>query len=328
MIRRYPNELRGHLWPGILFLGALIVATASSNLFLQDAVIVILLWAAIASAWNISGGFAGQLSLGHAAFFGLGAYTSTLMNVHLGLSPWVGMLCGAVLAAVVGVFIGLASTRLRGPYFAMATIAFAAALQVVAGRWYSLTGGNEGIPIPFKVGFENFMFSSKFSWNIIALVYVIAVYSIAVWIEHSRFGFQLAGMRENESAAEALGIHTRWLKIAAISLSAFMTALGGTFYVQYAGFLDPGYVLSFSLSIKFALMCIIGGMATPFGPILGALLVTVLEMYLRAHLGGGSSGLYLIVYGVLLILVVRLMPEGLIIGVPKLWQRMRASPVA
>jgi len=167
------------------------------------------------------------------------------------------------------------------------------------------------------------MFTGKLAWTVTILCYVVGVYAIGVWVARSRFGYQLAGMREDEDASEALGIDTRRLKVVAIALSAFLTALGGTFYAQYIGFVDPGYVLSIDLSIKFALMCIIGGLATPAGPILGAVLITALEIYLRAKWGGARSGLYLIVYGCLLILVVRVMPEGVLAGVPSLFKRWR-----
>jgi branched-chain amino acid transport system permease protein len=322
------RALREHTVALGLFAVALSIALVSDNLFLQDAVILILLWAGLASAWNIAGGFAGQISLGHAAFFGLGAYTSTLMKLNLGVSPWAGMLCGGGLVVLASGFIAFAATRLRGPYFTLVTLAFAAVLQIVAARWYSLTRGNEGLSIPFQPGFANFMFTGKLAWIVVAICYVAGVYGLGVWIARSRFGFQLTGMREDEDAAQSLGVDTRLLKVVAIALSAFLTALGGTFYAQYIGFVDPGYVLSIDLSVKFALMCIIGGLATPAGPILGAVLITALEMFLRAKWGGAKSGLYLIVYGGLLIAIVRLMPEGILAGVPRMVQRWRRGHAA
>ena len=318
------HRAREHLAAGALFAAALLVPLATDNLFLQDATIFILLWAGLAGAWNIAGGFAGQLSLGHAAFFGLGAYTSTLLKIHLGLSPWLGMLCGAGLVVAASGFIAVAATRLRGPYFALVTIAFAAVMQIVAARWYSFTRGNEGLSIPFDPGWANFMFAGKLPWTVIALCYVVAIYALATWIKRSRLGYQLAGMREDDDAAQALGIDTRSLKVLSIAISAFLTALGGTFYAQYVGFVDPTYVFSIDLSVKFALMCIIGGMGTALGPILGAVLITALEMGLRAKWGGGRSGLYLIVYGALLIVVVRVMPEGLVAGLPQTVRRWSA----
>jgi branched-chain amino acid transport system permease protein len=172
------------------------------------------------------------------------------------------------------------------------------------------------------------MFADKLPWTVIVLSYVVGIYAVAIWVKRSRFGYQLAGMREDDDAAQALGIDTRRLKVRAIALSAFLTALGGTFYAQYVGFVDPGYVFSIDQSVKFALMCIIGGMGTALGPILGAVLLTALEMTLRAKWGGERSGLYLIVYGALLIAVVRVMPEGLVAGVPQAWKRWRARRAA
>jgi branched-chain amino acid transport system permease protein len=314
-----------HLPAGALFASALAIPLLTDNLFLQDAAIFILLWAGLAGAWNIAGGFAGQLSLGHAAFFGLGAYTSTLLKIYLGLSPWIGMLCGGVLVVAASGFIAFAATRLRGPYFALVTIAFATVAQIVAARWYSFTRGNEGLSIPFDPAPANFMFAGKLAWTIIALCYVVGIYALSTWIKRSRLGYQLAGMREDDDAAQALGIDTLRHKVVAIALSAFLTALGGTFYAQYVGFVDPSYVFSIDLSVKFALMCIIGGMSTALGPILGAVLITALEMALRAKWGGERSGLYLIVYGTLLIVVVRVMPEGLVAGLPQAWNRWRAG---
>lgn len=319
---------REHLVAGALFGVAVLIPLLSDNLFLQDATILILIWAGLASAWNIAGGFAGQVSLGHAAFFGVGAYTSTLLKIHLGLSPWLGMICGGMLVVIISGFIAFAATRLRGPYFSLVTLAFAAVVQIVVARWYGLTRGNEGLSIPFEPSLANFMFTDKLSWTMVILCYVLGIYVLGVWIARSRFGFQLTGMREDEDAAQAIGIDTRLLKVMAIALSAFLTAFGGTFYAQYIGFLDPGYVLSFDLSIKFALMCIIGGLGTPLGPILGAVVITTLEMYLRAKWGGAQSGLYLVIYGALLILVVRVMPEGLLRGIPQRLKRWRAARAA
>lgn len=314
----------------LIFAAALVMgmAAASENRFLQDTLILMLLWAGLAGAWNLAGGFAGQLSLGHAAFFGLGAYASTILKLELGVSPWLGMMAGGLLATALGTLVAFAATRLRGPYFGLATIALAAVMQIIAARWYDLTRGNEGLTIPFDPGFANFMFEGKAAWTLIALCYVAVVYMLARWLQGSRLGFQMLGMREDEVAAESVGVHTRRLKIWVIGISAFLTALGGTFYAQYVGFVDPTYVFSLDLSIKFALMCAIGGMGTPIGPVLGAVLITGLEMYLRATFGGGESGLHLIIYGMLLIIVVRTMPDGLVTGLRRLplrWRREGAS---
>jgi branched-chain amino acid transport system permease protein len=287
-----------------------------------DSAILILLWAALAGAWNICGGYAGQLSLGHAAFFGMGAYTSTLLFIDLNISPWLGMLVGAIMAFISACILAYLTNRLRGPYFALGTLAFGEVILIIASRWYSLTRGGEGVPVPFRPGWQNFMFYSKTMWLYIILALVILVWGISLYIEHSRMGYYLAALREDEDAARSLGINTRRLKVLAVGLSAFFTALGGTFYAQYIGFVDPFYVLSIDLSVRFALMTIIGGMAIALGPLLGSALIVSLEMYLRATLGGAQGGLYLVIYGVLLIIVVLFIPEGIVVGGAHLARRL------
>jgi branched-chain amino acid transport system permease protein len=311
--------------PVAIFLAALALPWITDDEYLLDSAVFILLWAAAAGAWNICGGYAGQLSLGHAAFFGMGAYTSTLLFVELSISPWLGMLTGAVLAALIAAILAYLANRLRGPYFALATLAFAEVALVIASRWYGLTRGGEGLPVPFRPGWQNFMFYSKTAWLYIILGLVILVWGISLTIEQTRLGYYLAALREDEEAARSLGIKTRRLKVVAVSLSAFLTALVGTFYAQYVGFVDPFYVLSTDLSVRFALMTIIGGMAVALGPLLGSGLITSLEMYLRASLGGAQSGLYLVVYGALLIIVVLFIPGGIVAAGVGLSRRLRGK---
>ena len=230
---------------------------------LQDATILILLWAGLASAWNIAGGFAGQISLGHAAFFGLGAYTSAA-QAHFDCRRG-SACCAEALVMLTSGFIAFAATRLRGPYFTLVTLAFAAVVQIIAARWYGLTRGNEGLSIPFQPGLGNFMFTGKLPWTLIVAGYVLLVYAVSVWIARSRFGFQLAGMREDEDAAQAIGIDTRLLKVGAIALSAFLTALGGSFYAQYVGFWTRLCVVVRPVD-QVRPVCIIGGLGTRWVP--------------------------------------------------------------
>ena len=301
--------------PALLLFGAAALAPSFvRDNYLLDTLVLVLLWGALAGAWNVAGGYAGQVSLGHAAFFGIGTYAAALGAIHWGASAWIAMLLGGVVSTGAGLIIGYLSNRLRGPYFALATIAFSQVLLIVFSRWREFTRGGEGIPIPFKPGFENFAFVGKQPWVYAAVAFALLVYLISVYLESSRPGYQLAGVREDENAAEALGIHSRRLKVVAIALSAFLTSILGTFWAQYIGFVDPFYVFSIDLSVRFALMAIIGGMATAIGPFVGSLLITSLESYLRATMGGGQAaqtGIYLIVYGVLLIIVVRFVPQGL-----------------
>ena len=316
-------------WPAVAFFGlAAFVPVAVRDAFLLDGLVLILLWGATAAAWNVAGGYAGQVSLGHAAFFGLGAYSAAVLGTRLGVSPWIALLVGAALATALGVIIGFLSNRLRGPYFVLATIALSQVLLVVASRWRALTAGSEGLPVPFRPGFWTLGMADKRAWVYLILVLAVLLYLVEVYLERSRRGYQLAAVREDEDAALSLGVPARRLKVAAIAASAALTAACGTLWAQYVGFVDPFYVFSVDLSVRFALATILGGLGTALGPFLGAALITTLETYLRARFGGiGASlvGIYLIIYGVALVLMVRFAPQGL---VPLLGERLRRRPAA
>jgi branched-chain amino acid transport system permease protein len=267
------------------------------------------------------------VSLGHSAFFGLGAYSAALLGTRWGLSPWIGLLVGVGLSTVAGLAIGYLANRLRGPYFALATIAFSQVLLIVASRWRGFTQGSEGIPVPFRPGIWTLGFADKAVWVYVVLAVAAALYLVQHYLDRSRRGYQLAAVREDEEAAQAIGIPSRRLTVAAVAASAALTSAGGTLWAQYVGFVDPFYVFSVDLSIRFALGAIIGGLATAAGPFLGALLITTLETYLRAAFGGigaGLVGIYLIIYGCALILVVRFVPQGLVGWLGALAARPRA----
>jgi branched-chain amino acid transport system permease protein len=288
--------------------------------YLLDSLVLILLWGALSAAWNVAGGYAGQVSLGHSAFFGLGAYSAALLGTRWGLSAWVGLLVGVVVSTGAGFALGYLANRLRGPYFALATIAFSQVLLIVASRWRGFTQGSEGIPVPFRPGVWTLGFADKAVWVYVVLGLAVALYLVQAYLDRSRRGYQLAAVREDEDAAQAIGIASRRLKVAAIAASAALTAVGGTLWAQYVGFVDPFYVFSVDLSVRFALGAIIGGIATAPGPFLGALLITTLETYLRATFGGvgaGLVGIYLIIYGCALVLVVRFVPRGLVGWLPR-----------
>ncbi len=283
--------------------------------FLLDSLVLILIWGTSAAAWNVAGGYAGQISLGHSAFFGLGAYAAALFGARWELSPWLGLAVGAVVATAIGLVIGYLSNRLRGPYFVLATIAFSQVLLIVGSRWRGFTAGSEGIPVPFRPGFWTLGIADKRVWVWIVLGLAVLAYLVQLYLERARRGYQLAAVREDEDAALSLGVPARRLKVAAICVSAALTAACGALWAQYIGFVDPFYVFSVDLSVKFALAAIIGGLGTALGPFLGSALVTTVETYLRAQFGGigaGLVGIYLIVYGCALIVMVRWVPQGLV----------------
>ena len=314
----------------VLFGAAALAPLVVRNAFLLDALILILLWGSLAVAWNVAGGYAGQVSLGHSAFFGLGAYAAALLGTRWDVSPWIGLIVGVALSTGAGLALGDLSNRLRGPYFVLATIAFSQVLLIVASRWRAFTQGSEGIPVPFRPGVWTLGFSDKTPWVYIMLALAVFAYLVQRYLEVSRLGYLLAAVREDEDAAQALGVPSRWLKVAAVAVSAALASVGGTLWAQYVGFVDPFYVFSVDLSVRFALAAIIGGVGTALGPFLGSILITTLETYLRATFGGvgaGFIGIYLIIYGTLLILVVRFVPEGLAGGLAaRLVRRAPSTP--
>jgi branched-chain amino acid transport system permease protein len=291
------------------------------NPFVFEILIMTIIYAALSSSWNLIGGYGGQLSLGHAAFFGIGAYTSTLLFLNFGISPWLGMVGGGVIAAIFSAFVGYPCFRLRGPFFALATIALAEVLRMLALYWRSLTQGGVGLLIPYKPEFKNLLFGDKISYAYVALAFLAVVVLVTVIIENSRLGYYLVAIREDEDAAETLGVSSAQCKLIALAISAFFTAMLGTLYAQYVLFIDPDIVFPLVLSIHFALLAIIGGVGTVAGPILGAVLLTPLDAFLRGWLGALYAGLGFIVYGILLIVVVILLPEGII-----KWLREKIKP--
>jgi branched-chain amino acid transport system permease protein len=280
--------------------------------FLLDTLILMALWSFIACSWNIVGGYGGMLSLGHAAFFGIGAYTSTILFVNYGVSPWIGMLAGALLAGMFGLFIGVVTLRLHGPFFSLCTIAVAEILMIIAINWQSVTHGSSGIPVPYRPGAANMMFDSKAVYFYLALLLLAIPYGLSRWIHRSHFGYYLIGTRENEPAALALGINSVKVRLIAMVISSALTAMGGTFYAQYIGIVEPLHEFSFHLSAQIALMAIIGGIGTAGGPVFGAILITLLGTVLRATLGGAQGGMQAFVYGVLLVVVVLFIPQGMV----------------
>lgn len=281
------------------------------NPFYEDLIVMIFFYGTLAAAWNLVGGFAGQISLGHTAFFGIGAYTSTLLYLNFALSPWFGMLVGAGLSVLVAIGIGVPCFRLKSHFFALATIAFAEVLRLVASYWRDLTKGGVGLLIPFKPGIEYFMFRSKLPYAYIALAMMLLMILVSYIIRNSRFGFYLVSLREDQDAAESLGVKASRYKLLALIISVFFTSIAGTFYAQYLLFIDPFTLFSLTFSIELALFTIIGGLGTIIGPILGAFVLTPLDVLLRGWLGGVSAGLNFIVYGFVLMVAVVYFPRGI-----------------
>jgi len=278
---------------------------------LQDVAVLTFLWAGLALAWNIAGGYAGLISFGHAAFFGIGAYTSTILFVHLGVTPWVGIWFGGVVTAAIGALLALICARLRGPFFILSTLAAAEVVRIAALNWASLTGGPEGLSIPPVPSLASMVFASKAAYVIMMLVFLLAVYAITKCLEASRYGYYLFSVRDDADAASAAGVNPLTVRTAAMALSAGLTAIGGSLFAQYFLYLDPTFIISPELSFQFALLAAVGGLGTAIGPVLGSLLITPMSELLRSYLGNQAAGLHLVIYSALLIAVMLYFPGGI-----------------
>jgi branched-chain amino acid transport system permease protein len=300
------------LYAGFAVLGLALLPLFIKNDFYLDGLILIFIWSTYAGAWNILAGYAGMMSLGHNAFFGIGAYTSTILLLRFGLTPWVGMLIGGLLSTAIGLLLGLVCFRLRSHYFALATLAFGEVGYIVSVNWKSLTGGSEGLALPIEPSFYNFSFANKLPYVYIGLILFLIVTTISYSIQNSRLGYYLAAFRENEDAARALGVRTGRVRLIAMGISSFLAATVGTFFAQYIVFVDPSSVIRIQLSVQVALFAIVGGIGTVLGPLIGAILFVPITILLRAKMGTSLPGLHMVIYGIILVLILLYMPQGII----------------
>lgn len=273
-----------------------------------------LLFAAMAQAWNIIGGLANQTSLGHAAFFGIGAYTSTVLLLKFGVSPWLGMFAGGALGGIAAFVIAIPTMRLQGHYFALATLAFGEVMRVIANVWTSLTGGPGGLSVPFKPpSLANYSFKLLQPHAYIALVALIVVTFVFEAIRRGAMGYRLRAIKENPSAAEVIGIDTTKVKLQAAVISGVLMAMLGTLFAQVAVFFDPDTVFSAAtISIRVALIAILGGVGTAIGPLLGAFFIIPLEELMNDWFSSSAAGLSQLIFGVILIGVILWQPRGFI----------------
>lgn len=311
------------LWMGVA-LAVIAVPKIVSSPYYLDVLIKILLWGGLASAYNISGGYGGQFSLGHAAFLGLGAYASTILFTRFEISPWLGVLAGMLVASALALALGWVCLRLRGPFLGLASLAFMQVTFIAATNLRSLTNGSEGIVIPFRPAFANMIFADKGSYFYLFLAYCAGTIFVTKLISQSRLGYYLIACREDQDAAAALGVNTTAIKISGLVISAALTAIGGTLYAQYVLYIDPHSLISFAVSIQFPLIAVVGGLGTVYGPLVGAFLMIPLSEILRSNLSGLISGLDLAMYGILLTVVVLFLPEGVLVEVRRQLRKARA----
>lgn len=301
-----------HILLVVLLLLALSLPLYVTNPSQQNLAILMLMAAQIGVAWNIIGGYAGQVSLGQAAFYGIGAYSSALLFSAFGVNPWIAMLLGGVIAAAVSVVVGWSCFRLKGHYFAMATIAVAEIVQIVFTNW-DFAGAAVGLTIPMtNEGWGAFVFAGKEPYYYIALGLLLLTLLASYAIEKSFLGYYFRAIKDEPDAARSLGISLARYKQVAFAVSSFFTALGGSLYAQKELYIDPGSVLGTGLSIKMALVSILGGIGTLFGPLVGAGVLTAIEEGTRIFFGGSGRGTDLIIYAALIIVIAVYYPNGIL----------------
>jgi len=298
-------------WPLILlaFL-ALLPLTGMSTYWLHIFILVIM-WSVIGMAWNLLGGYCGQVSFGHAAFFGIGAYTSGILYQKLGISAWWGLPLSVIVAAAGALIIGYICLRLRGPFFALATLAMGVILRVTAENLDWLTEGDLGIMIRERTWVD------KTWYFYIILLIAAGTYLIVQWIIGSKLGYYFVAIREDQDAAESLGINTTLYKTIALCMSAVLTGLAGAFYTNYMGYIDPKVVFALhDISIVAIMVVMVGGVATFGGPIVGAFIMVMLAEVIRSipKLGAAHHTLF----GILLIVIIIYLPNGIVGDLPKL----------
>lgn len=323
----HAKKSRG-LWYSVLLILALlpIIPGPLQGPFAQHVLVLILLFACMSQAWNILGGYCGQVSFGHSVFFGIGAYGAGIAVVTYGLTPWPGALAGALLAAIVAMAISYPCFRLKGHYFAIATFAIVEIFNRLFMVWYWV-GGALGLDYPIiEEGWKNFMwFRTKTQYYYGAFGLFIIVFSFVRWMEGHKLGYYMRAVRDGQEAAESLGVNSTSVKLTAIAISAFLAALCGAFFVQYNLRVDPPMVMSLDMSMRFVLITILGGLGTLWGPLLGAAILIPLQEYTRAIWGGLGGGVDLIIFGILIILIVTRQPKGVMGFISWLANRSRAA---
>jgi branched-chain amino acid transport system permease protein len=323
MLRNANTMVRRIIRPMVLFMVLLAIAPFfSSHPFYRHVLTMIFLFAAVSEAWNLISGYAGLFSLAHAAFFGVGAYTTVTLYVDYGISPWLGLPIGGIAGVVVAVIIGFTTFRLRSYFFVLATLACSEAIHVLFTYWRIRAPTGLGTTVPRDPGIMKLTFASELPYTLIAYSLMTIVVLVSWIIVNSRVGFYLRAIEGDEDAALSLGVNTSRVKLLIISISAFFTGIGGGFYGMYMHYIEPEIVFSVDLMIQYIVFAIVGGMATIPGPIIGTLLLLPLTIFFRSWIGGLFSPLGFFVYGILLIVMIILAPGGIMQGINSLSRRM------
>ncbi len=273
--------------------------------------ILVFMFGMLGVAWNIMGGYAGMFSFGQAAFFGIGAYTSSYLSITFGINPWIGLVAGGCAAALVAASIGYPCSNLRGHYFAIASIAFAEIVRIVFNNW-QMVGAAEGLSLPMQnESFSNFLFnSSKLPYYYIMLVFLLISLAVCYFVATSKMGYYFRAIKESHKIAQVLGVDVVRYRLIAIMISAFLSAMAGTFYAQYILYIDPGSVMLLAISIQIVLISMLGGAGSIMGPVIGAAILIPASEYTRVALGYKGTGIDMLIYGLLITLISMYYPEG------------------
>ena len=317
--------IRRLIWPSVVLALVIAYPLLFSTPFQQRLGALVLLYAIAASAWNIIGGYAGQVSVGHVVFFGCGAYASMAAYTHFALPPLVGIPVGIIVAVAIAAIIGGPTLRLSGHYFSMATIAIAelARLIVTNTEWLGASPGLSGPAVPRNVFDLSFVSSLPYYYLFLAVLAITLL--ITWWMTNSRMGFYLRAIKDSERAARSLGAPAARTKLYAYMLSAGLTSVAGALYAMMFGFVDPESGLGILISVKMLIMAALGGAGLLFGPLVGAAILVPLEELSNSWLGGQGAGLTFVVYGAIIVLISRFQPGGLLALANRLWERRRKA---
>ncbi|MGH2945827.1 MAG: branched-chain amino acid ABC transporter permease [Solirubrobacteraceae bacterium] len=312
-------------WPAAALIGILIFLSfyATDRGVLLSVLIVACIWAIAGLGWNVLAGFTGQLSFGHAAFFGTGAYTMALLTTKAGVSPWIGLVAGGVAGSLLAVLVGVPTFRLRGPYFALATLALAEALRRLVAWRVDFTGGNDGIILPIDTGLEAMFFEQNrpFAW--LAIAFFVLAWGVTAWVRNSRLGYFMRAVRDDQDAAAAAGLNPLSIKLRATVVSAFITAVAGGLLARYLSGVAPDDYLGVYVSVQLLIFTFVGGIGTLSGPVVGAFLVVPLQHYLQITSGSQvSAQLAEVFFGAVLVAIILFYPKGIVPGVARLWQKL------
>ncbi len=304
---------RQNLVGGVVLAGLAVLPLPIRDVYAQNLLIITVLFAGLSQAWNILGGYCGQISLGHALYMGIGAYVSTMLFVHAGVPPTIGMFAGGAVGGLCALLVGWPCFRLSGHYYAIATVVVGEIGYLLFLNW-DWVGAATGIYVPFKgESLIDLQFrTNKLPFYYVALIFAALTWIVAFMIEGRAWGFAWRAVRDDVVAARSLGVRVFPSKMAAAAISGFLTGMGGAIYAQYVGYIDPDSILAGHLSILIALPAVLGGVGTLWGPLVGAAVLIPVSELTRSYLGGGGQGVDLMIYGGLIVAVALARPAGLV----------------